>query len=841
MKYFNRIISLLMVALMLITAIPFANVSAADNVSEEHTVSVDEAFSDSFTAESSTASELIFFGNTEFDGCYGNQLSGVVKEIYDSLVKNYATDKKIVEYTYTFEAPFIFNAEISDNSIVMNDELREIQLEITYATQTAMDAFLYDHPEVFWFKSMKSSYAVSATGNVFSGYTGRISSLTVRPEEIYSGASSEISRFDSAVEDALGEISVTDSRYDTLKSIHGYICDNAWYNFVSDKKVHTAEPFFIGDGGVVCEGYSKAFKILCDRLNIPCALISGYAGENHMWNYVQMEDSSWYLVDATWDDQNDMIYDTYFLAYTDTIGFNGLSVSKERTERNDFSGTGIFSFTYPVLSSAAYGAHTHEWESEYTVDTEPNCTEKGSKSIHCKLCEGRKSVTEIPSLGHNWNDGVIDSVSTCKTHGVKTYTCLNDSKHQYTELLKLDATNHEGGTYIKGYSESTCISTGYTGGTYCEGCDARLSLGSIIPLKSHTFTEYVSDGNATCISDGTKTAVCDVCKKAKDTVTDVNSKYDAMHKYSVRSVCPPTCTDSGDRIYVCDVCETAAYMELIPPTGHSGGTATCNSRAKCSVCEVEYGSFDKNNHKSLEALKAVAATCTKAGLTEGERCKDCGKITVEQKTVAKKAHINKTSTVKATLSKNGKTETKCTVCGAAEKTVIYAPKSFKLSATSFVYNGKKKTPEVTVKDSKGRKLKNGTDYTVSYSKGRKKPGKYTVTVKFKGNYSGTKKLSFTVVPSKAVLSKLTSESRKFTAVWKKASGATGYEMQYSTSSKFTKKTTKTVKVKKGNTNKATVKRLKKGKKYYVRIRAFKTVSGKTLYGAWSTVKSVKIK
>ena len=66
-------------------------------------------------------------------------------------------------------------------------------------------------------------------------------------------------------------------------------------------------------------------------------------------------------------------------------------------------------------------------------------------------------------------------------------------------------------------------------------------------------------------------------------------------------------------------------------------------------------------------------------------------------------------------------------------------------------------------------------------------------------------------------------------------------MQYSTSSKFTKKTTKTVKVKKGNTNKATVKRLKKGKKYYVRIRAFKTVSGKTLYGAWSTVKSVKIK
>lgn len=841
MKFFNRIISLFMVALMLMTAIPFTAVKAAEDMTEEYTAVAEETLSDSSVAESSSAGGRILFGSAEFDGCYGNQLSGVAKELYDSIVKIYAIDKKTGDYVHIFKTPFVFNAEILNDSIIVNNELKEIQLEITCATQAAMDAFLYDHPEVFWFKSMKSSYEISASGNSFGGYKGSISSITIKPAEIYSDASAKISQFNSAVDSALASIKITESRYETLKNIHDYICDKAWYNLVNEKRVHSAEPFFIGNGGVVCEGYSKSFKILCDRLGIPCALISGYAGENHMWNYVQMEDSSWYLVDATWDDQKDMIYDTYFLAYTDTIGFNGLSVSKERTESNDFSGTGIFSFTYPVLSSAAYGAHTHEWESEYTVDKAPTCTEKGSKSIHCKSCDKTKSVTEIPSLGHNWNDGVIDSVSTCKTHGVKTYTCLNDSKHQYTELLKLDATNHEGGTYIKGASEPTCKSTGYTGNIFCKGCDTRLSLGSIIPVKAHTFTVYVSDGNATCIVDGTKTAVCDICKKAEDTVADVGSKNDAMHKYSVRSVCPPTCTDSGDRTYVCDVCETAAYMELIPPTGHSGGTATCNSRAKCSVCEVEYGSFDKNNHKSLEALKAVAATCTKAGLTEGERCKDCGKITVEQKTVAKKAHINKTSTVKATLSKNGKTETKCTVCGAAEKTVIYAPKSFKLSATSFVYNGKKKTPEVTVKDSKGRKLKNGTDYTVSYSKGRKKPGKYTVTVKFKGNYSGTKKLSFSIVPSKVNLSKVTSASKSLTATWKTVSAATGYEVQYSSSKKFKKKNTKTVIIKKSKAKKITVKKLIKGKKYYVKVRAYKTVSGKKLYGAWSAVKSVKIK
>lgn len=840
MSYIKRIVSLFMVSLMLITAVPFTAVKAAEDTTEEYTVVAEETLSDSSLAESSAEGGRIFFGNTEFDGCYGNQLSGVAKELYDLMVKKYATDKKTGEYTYTFKAPFTFNAENLDKIIVDNDEYNEIKTEISCTTQAAMDAFLYDHPEVFWFKSLKTSYDISIEVNS-NGYKCSVSSITITPSEIYDGASAKISEFDSAVNSALASITVTESRYDTLKSIHDYICNRAWYNLVSEKKVHSAEPIFIGNGGVVCEGYSKSFKILCDRLDIPCALISGYAGENHMWNYVQMDDGRWYLVDATWDDQDDMIYDTYFLSYTDTVGFKGVAISQERTENNDFSGVGMFTFTYPALSTVAYGAHTHEWESEFTVDKAPTCTEKGSKSIHCKSCDETRSVTEIAYLGHSWNEGVTDFVSTCKTHGIKTYTCLTDSKHQYTEQLKLDPSNHEGGTYIKGASEPTCKSTGYTGNIFCKGCDTRLSLGRIIPVKPHTFTVYVSDGNATCISDGTKTAVCDMCKKAVDTVADAGSKNDAMHKYSVRAVCEPTCTDSGDRTYVCDVCETAAYMEIIPPTGHRGGTATCKSPAKCDVCEAEYGSVNKNNHKSSEILKAVASTCTKTGLTEGKKCKDCGKITVPQKTVAKKAHINKTTTVKATLSKNGKTETKCTVCGVSQKTVIYAPKYFKLSASSYICNGKTKTPEVTVKDSKGKVLKKGTDYTVSYSKSRKKPGKYTVTVTLKGNYSGTKKLTFEILPAKATLSKVTAASKSFTAAWKTVSGATGYEVQYSTSKKFTKKNTKTVTLKKSKTKKATVRKLTKGKKYYVRVRAYKTVSGKKLYGSWSVIKSVKIK
>ena len=70
-----------------------------------------------------------------------------------------------------------------------------------------------------------------------------------------------------------------------------------------------------------------------------------------------------------------------------------------------------------------------------------------------------------------------------------------------------------------------------------------------------------------------------------------------------------------------------------------------------------------------------------------------------------------------------------------------------MSKTSFKYNKKKQKPTVIVKDSKGNDLKEGTDYTVSYSnKNSKKVGEYTVTVTFKGNYEGSKKLTYQIKP-----------------------------------------------------------------------------------------------
>ncbi len=83
------------------------------------------------------------------------------------------------------------------------------------------------------------------------------------------------------------------------------------------------------------------------------------------------------------------------------------------------------------------------------------------------------------------------------------------------------------------------------------------------------------------------------------------------------------------------------------------------------------------------------------------------------------------------------------------------------------------------------------------------------------------------------------KGKKLKVTWKKNAAATGYEVQYSTSSKF--KSAKKGKIKKASTTSTTISKLTKGKKYYVRIRTYKTVSGKNYYSGWSKVKTATVK
>ncbi len=214
-------------------------------------------------------------------------------------------------------------------------------------------------------------------------------------------------------------------------------------------------------------------------------------------------------------------------------------------------------------------------------------------------------------------------------------------------------------------------------------------------------------------------------------------------------------------------------------------------------------------------------------------------------TVAHNTHTYKQMVTKATITKDGQTYKKCSVCGAVTgKTVIAKVSNIKLNKTAYTYNGKAQKPSVTVKDSKGKTLKKGTDYTVSYSSGCKNVGRYTVKVTLKGNYSGTKSLTYNINPKGTSVSKVTAAKKSFKVTWKKqATQTTGYQVQYSTSSKF--KNAKTVTISKNKTTSKSVSKLSAKKKYYVRVRTYKTVkvNGKNvkLYSGWSKAKSVTTK
>lgn len=96
------------------------------------------------------------------------------------------------------------------------------------------------------------------------------------------------------------------------------------------------------------------------------------------------------------------------------------------------------------------------------------------------------------------------------------------------------------------------------------------------------------------------------------------------------------------------------------------------------------------------------------------------------------------------------------------------------------------------------------------------------------------------LPATSITS-LSAKDNGFTVKWKKKTKITGYQIQYSTSSKFSMKNTKTVKIKKAKTTSKKITDLKSSKKYYVRIRTYKIVKKKKSYSSWSKKKNVTTK
>ena len=503
-----------------------------------------------------------------------------------------------------------------------------------------------------------------------------------------------------------------------------------------------------------------------------------------------------------------------------------------------------------------------------------------------------------------WNDkanfwplGALDHIKSDFNSGLKScsliYQIPSDAQLKSGDTVAFQVLDENGNVLADDNTETqryTTVSIQYkfedgseipntAGGTFNVPYGTKLDLTPAKTLYDYEFIKV--DGlNKPIVSDGTVV-----------TYYYKNKNEEHTHNLTLVAAKAATCTTAGNSAYyTCDGCDkwfadATGSVEItdktsvkIPAPGHTAGTEwksdDTNHWHECSRCHDkkdeaahDYGSDNvcdtcgyyktvPHTH-NLTLVAAKAATCTEGGKEAYYKCEGCGKFyedvlgtkeitdLASWGNIAKIAHTTKQTVTKATPTANGKIVNYCSVCKKTlSTTVIPKASSIKLKATSLTYNGKVRTPKVIVKDRTGKTLVKNTDYTVSYAKGRKYVGKYAVKITFKGKYSGTKTLYFTIKPKATSISSLKAGSKKFTVKWKKqATQTTGYQVQYSASSKFSK--AKTVTVGKNTTVSKKISKLSGKKKYYVRVRTYKTVkiNGKSIriYSGWSKAKTVTTK
>lgn len=338
----------------------------------------------------------------------------------------------------------------------------------------------------------------------------------------------------------------------------------------------------------------------------------------------------------------------------------------------------------------------------------------------------------------------------------------------------------------------------------------------IIPATGHSL-EAVSEIKATCEADGnTAYYRCTSCgeafsdaegKNRLDKVTVEKTGHNLVLKEAVAA----TCTEAGTK-------------------KHYGCTNEgCN--AMFSDKKGQKPLFDvyvaPKGHTEI-IMASSEATCTAEGLTEGLICSVCDAVTCSQNVVAKTTHNITTVIEPATLSDKGKVINKCSVCGLVESTEsINAVKTVKLKITTFLYNKNKQIVDAYVTDKKGKVLKEGTDYDIEYLTDRTETGEHSVNVVLKGKYSGTKTLTYKILPGST--KRLITEKTKTTleAQWLEAEGASGYRViLYSSKGK---------KIKTGYTVKNTYKfkKLTKNTKYKIKVTAYRVIDGKKVYSQYS--------
>ena len=346
-------------------------------------------------AGNSVDSGISLFSLDYYTDSYGAQLDGNAKALYDLLVQNYVVDYSqyldSVDFPFEFPDTITFEAVVEDGSFQRKGESYvQATDDVKTAIQAASDAFSYDYPQAFWFRGSNYGYRVSCVrdGSSSTGYRGTFKNFTFKPanREISENAHTRMGDFMDGVQSAVAELNEQTVGMDMeqkIKRIHDYICQRVTYRNDNTLWVHSAASLFLdADPAFVCEGYAKSMKIFCYYMGINCACISGTARGTsygtpgaHMWNYVQMDDGNWYLVDATWDDVGTPPSSRYLLVGRSTKG-QYITIGEERVEYTSFSTTSAETagpvFILPVLAEESYA--DNKGKNEPAVTSAPTVT-----------------------------------------------------------------------------------------------------------------------------------------------------------------------------------------------------------------------------------------------------------------------------------------------------------------------------------------------------------------------------------------------------------------------------------------------------------------------------------
>ena len=346
-------------------------------------------------AGDSVDSGISLFSLDYYTDSYGAQLDGNAKALYDLLVQNYVVDYSqyldSVDFLFEFPDTITFEAVVEDGSFQRKGESYvQATDDVKTAIQAASDAFSYDYPQAFWFRGSNYGYRVSCVrdGSSSTGYRGTFKNFTFKPanREISENAHTRMGDFMDGVQSAVAELNEQTLGMDMeqkIKRIHDYICQRVTYRNDNTLWVHSAASLFLdADPAFVCEGYAKSMKIFCYYMGINCACISGTARGTssgipgaHMWNYVQMDDGNWYLVDATWDDVGTPPSSRYLLVGRATKG-QYITIGEERVEYTSFSTTSAETagpvFILPVLAEESYA--DNKGKNEPAVTSAPTVT-----------------------------------------------------------------------------------------------------------------------------------------------------------------------------------------------------------------------------------------------------------------------------------------------------------------------------------------------------------------------------------------------------------------------------------------------------------------------------------